>query len=124
MSTLSERIYQAIKRAGLSYGELAEKTHIPKSALQRYATGETEKIKLARIQAIAEATGTDPKWLIGWTDDKQESANRAQDMDRLEAMHQNPKLGLLFDRQRNMSDKDIEMMLALSERISKEEYGD
>ena len=46
------------------------------------------------------------------------------DDDRLEALHQNPKLGLLFDRQRKMSDKDIDFMLELAERITKENYGE
>ena len=41
-------------------------------------------------------------------------------LDRLEALHQNPRLGMLFDRQRNMSDTDIEMMLMLADRILKE----
>ena len=36
---------------------------------------------------------------------KQESGNSmsAEDRERLEALHQNPKLGLLFDRSRKMS---------------------
>lgn len=46
------------------------------------------------------------------------------DEDRLEALHQNPKLGLLFDRQRKMSEKDIDFMLELAERITKENYGE
>ena len=44
--------------------------------------------------------------------------------DRLEALHQNPKLGLLFDRQKNMSDADIDFMIQVADRIVKENYGD
>ena len=68
MSIVSERIYEAIKRAGLSYGELAEITGIPKSALQRYATGETENIRIGRIWKIAEATNVPVDWLVNWLD--------------------------------------------------------
>lgn len=46
------------------------------------------------------------------------------DNDRLEALHQNPKLGLLFDRQRKMSDADIDFMLQMADRIVKENYGE
>ena len=46
------------------------------------------------------------------------------DDDRLEALHQNPKLGLLFDRQRRMSEADIDKMLQLAEWITKENYGE
>lgn len=44
--------------------------------------------------------------------------------DRLEALHQNPKLCQLFDRQRRMSDEDIDKMLQLSDWIVKENYGE
>lgn len=47
-----------------------------------------------------------------------------QQDDRLEALHQNPKLGLLFDRQKNMSEADIDFMLNVADRITKENYGD
>lgn len=119
MSEISERILSLMAELEMSYGELSKRTGITKAMLQRYATGEVGKIPLDRLEIIAKALGTTPEYLFGW--DTKENVN---DKDRLEAMHQNPKLGLLFDRQRNMSDKDIEMMLALSERISKEEYGD
>lgn len=66
MSDLSNRILRLIEDKGLSYGELAEMTNIPKSALQRYATGETEKIPLPRIEIIANALGVSSAYLIGW----------------------------------------------------------
>lgn len=46
------------------------------------------------------------------------------DDDRLEALHQNPKLGMLFDRQRKMSEADIDFMLQMADRIVKENYGE
>ena len=55
MSQRSDRILHSIQRANLSYSELASLTKIPKSALQRYATGETEKIPIDRIEAIAKS---------------------------------------------------------------------
>lgn len=66
MSSISKRIYDAVQSSGLSYGELSQLTTIPKSALQRYATGETEKVPLPRIEAIAKATGVSAAYLMGW----------------------------------------------------------
>ena len=66
MSDLSNRILSLIEEKGLSYGELSELTKIPKSAIQRYATGETEKIPLPRIEALADALGVSSAYLIGW----------------------------------------------------------
>lgn len=66
MSERSEKILRLIEKANISYGELAEITGIPKSALQRYATGETEKIPIDRIEMLARALSTSPEYLMGW----------------------------------------------------------
>lgn len=66
MTQLSERIKNAIEQADLSYAALAELTQIPKSALQRYATGETAKVPFERVQKIAAATGVTASFLLGW----------------------------------------------------------
>ncbi len=67
MSEISQRIIDAMRNADLSYGELSKITSIPKSALQRYATGATEKIPLDRIDAIAKATNVTAAFLLGWS---------------------------------------------------------
>lgn len=66
MSDISKRILSIIMEKDISYGELSEKTGIPKSALQRYATGQTEKIPIDRLQIIASALGSTPEYLMGW----------------------------------------------------------
>lgn len=68
MSAISNRILNIILEKEISYGELSEKTGIPKSALQRYATGQTEKIPIDRLDSIAKAIGTTPAYLMGWED--------------------------------------------------------
>lgn len=47
-----------------------------------------------------------------------------EDQQRLEALHQDPRLGLLFDRSRKMSHDDVEFMIQLADRILKERDGD
>ena len=47
-----------------------------------------------------------------------------EDQQRLEALHQDPRLGLLFDRTMKMSHADVETMLAVSASILKERDGD
>jgi hypothetical protein len=47
-----------------------------------------------------------------------------EDQQRLEALHQDPRLGLLFDRTRRMSHDDVEFMLQFADRILKERDGD
>ena len=46
-------------------------TGVPKSTLQRYATGETTAIPLDRLETIAKATSVSPAYLMGWEKDPQ-----------------------------------------------------
>lgn len=68
MSNISRRILNILTEKDISYGELSERTGIPKSALQRYATGQTEKIPIDRLQKIASAIGVSTAYLMGWID--------------------------------------------------------
>lgn len=64
-----ERLYLSIQKANLSYGELSQMTGIAKSALHRYATGQTKKIPLDAVKKIAEATGVSATYIMGGSDD-------------------------------------------------------
>lgn len=66
MNEIATRLYQAITEKGISYGELARLTAIPKSAIQRYATGTTDKIPLERLRALAAALCLPLSALTGW----------------------------------------------------------
>ena len=46
------------------------------------------------------------------------------DQERLEALHRDPRLGLLFDRTRKMSSSDVDAMLAIAASILKERDGE
>lgn len=69
MKEISERILKAMQDAEMSYGELSKQTGIPKSALQRYATGTTEKLPLPRLEAIADALHISAAYLMGWSEE-------------------------------------------------------
>ena len=69
MNEIAQRLYTLIQQKQLSYGELAALTGIPKSAIQRYATGTTEKIPLDRINRLAAALGVSSSALTGWQEE-------------------------------------------------------
>ena len=46
-----------------------------------------------------------------------------EDQQRLEALHQNPRLGLLFDHTLKMDSADVDFMIQMAERIVKERDG-
>lgn len=68
MTTSSWRLRSAITVRKLSFRKLEHLTGIPRSALQRYATGEN-KIPPNRIKLLADALNISPAWLAGWTDE-------------------------------------------------------
>lgn len=76
-SIIAKRIAIAIEYSELTYQQLEEKTGIPKSAIQRYATGQTQKIPDGRIYSIAKATRTSPFFLFGQTDEMTEEKYHA-----------------------------------------------
>ena len=47
-----------------------------------------------------------------------------EDMQRLEALHQNPKLRLLFDIQKNLEESDLNAVLGVVNAIAKERGDD
>ncbi len=64
--TVSERIRNQMQKLGLSYGELADRSGLAKSAVHRYATGQTDKIPTEALEKLAHALGVAPAYLTGW----------------------------------------------------------
>ena len=60
---------------GYSYQDLANLTGFSKSVLQRYETGETDKLPLSRLKIIAKALQCSPAYLMGWDDTPPTSQN-------------------------------------------------
>lgn len=62
----SDRLLDAMRSKKISYRELSEMTGIPKSAIQRYTSGETDKIPIDRVILMAQALNVDPAYIMGW----------------------------------------------------------
>lgn len=65
----------ARESANITYDELAIRTKIPKSTLQRYETGSTTKIPIEAIRKIADALNILPAYLMGWQSSPQTEAD-------------------------------------------------
>lgn len=112
----AKALHKRRKDLKMSQEELARIVGTTKQVVSKYERGERSP-KVAVATAFADALGTT-------LDEMLEVEPPTVDDDRLEALHQNPKLCMLFDRQRNMSEADIDFMLQMADRISKENYGD
>jgi len=66
MKEWNKRINELLSSTDESLRSVAKATRIPKSALQRYATGETENIPIDRIQRIVRHFEVTPAYILGW----------------------------------------------------------
>lgn len=73
-SKYARNIRRLMAEQNISYGTLSQRSGIPKSALQRYATGETENIPINRIEALAQAFHVPPATMFNWGDERKESS--------------------------------------------------
>ncbi len=113
--TTGEKIKARRLELGMTTEELGNKIGVQRSAISKYEKGRVD-LKSAQIIEIAKALDCPPASLLADEDDP--------DLDRLEALHQNPRLGLLFDRTRKMSHEDVEFMIQMSEKIMKGRDGE
>lgn len=122
--SFSEKLAQAMKDKEMSTRQLSELTGIPKSAIQRYTSGETEKIPIDRMIRMAEAMGIDPAYVMGWASDSTAKISKALGSDSPAAKKlQEIKRGLnlysvtdslemeLVDIYRSLNDKGRDMLV-------------
>ena len=65
-SGMTERIKSRRSELGLSYQDLADKTGLSKSTLQRYETGDIENIPISKVDILAEGLNATPEFIMGW----------------------------------------------------------
>ena len=75
--------------------------------------------RVDRLQRIAELLGVRPSALTTET-----GLQDYEDQLRLEALHQDPRLGILFDHTRKMKKEDVDFMIQMAERMIKERDGE
>ena len=61
-----KRIKERRITQNLSYQDLADKTGISKSTLQRYETGFIKNLSIDKLEILAYALDTTPGYLMGW----------------------------------------------------------
>ena len=115
--TLGEKIRNRRLELGMTMDDLGNAIGVQRSAVNKYEKGLITDLKRSTIQALANALNVSPLYFL-------EDDGEDEDQQRLEALHQNPRLGLLFDRTRKMSHEDVETMLAVAASILRERDAD
>lgn len=72
---IADRIKACREKAGLSLQDLADRTGLSKSTLQRYETGYIQGLPISKVSRLASALETTPAVLMGW-EQKEEPASK------------------------------------------------
>ena len=119
MCEIANKIKARRVELGLTLEDVAKAVGVGRSTVRKWETGMIRNMGRDKIAALAKVLQLNPVELVPMP-----GADRTEDEERLEALHRDPRLGLLFDRTRNMSHDDVEFMLQMADRILKERDGD
>ena len=115
--TLGDKIRDARLKCGMTMDDLGKMIGVQKSAINKYEKGIVSDLKLSTIKALAKALNVSYFYLL---DDDPDEDN----YERLEALHQNPRLGILLDNTRKMKKEDVDVIYRVADSIMKERGGD
>lgn len=88
---IAENLQKARKKCGYSYQQLADKTGLSKSTLQRYESGAIQNLSLGKAEQLAQALNITPAELLGWHELNQ--YKELGDLDRLRELAQADREG-------------------------------
>lgn len=88
---LQRRLRRAIGAKGFSYARLERLTGIPKSCIQRYATGTTKEIPAGKVKILADALDVDLLWMMGQpvNEEEKEEKKTVENNDQTYTLYEN-----------------------------------
>lgn len=121
MEELGNIISQRRKELGLTLEAVADAVGVGKSTVRKWEKGMIKNMGRDKIAALAKVLQMDPVRFVTFDLEAQQTAKNEADLETVLAkLHANPRLGLLFDRTRQMEPEDVEFMLQMADRILKE----
>ena len=131
MCEIANKIRTRRLELGLTLEDVGKAVGVGRSTVRKWETGMIKNMGRDKIAALAAVLQLNPVELVpigsGSSGNVLVDAKKIYtyesskvDNERLEAIHQNPKLGMLFDRSRKMSEADVDFMLQMADRILKE----
>lgn len=83
MNSIIKRIKKRRKELGFSYQDLADKTKMSKSTLQRYETGAIKNIPLDKLEVLASALEISPAYLLGIEEEEENANNKNTSIEKM-----------------------------------------
>jgi len=117
MCEIGKKMFERRKELGLTLEEVAQAVGVGKSTVRKWENGMIKNMGRDKIAALAAVLQMSA---VEFVPSITETEISTEDKERLEMLHQNPRLGLLFDRTARMTSEDVEFMLQFADRITKE----
>lgn len=109
MCEIANKIKNRRLELGLTLEDVAQAVGVGRSTVQRWESGLIQNMKRDKIAALAKVLQMDPVEFVPMPHaDPRADYLSAEDKDRLEALHQNTQLRVLFDRSRKMRSADVD----------------
>lgn len=118
MCEVAKKIKNRREQLGLTLEEVGQAVGVGKSTVLRWENGNIRNMRRDKIAALAKILQISPVELVPAAGE-----TMTEDEERLEALHQDPRLGLLFDRTRKMRTEDVDFMIQMAQRILNERDG-
>ena len=107
-----------MEKKGITQADICRELNIPSATISNWCTGQRYP-RIDKMQQLAEMLGVTYSTLT-----TEHGLQDYEDQARLEALHQDPRLGLLFDHTRKMKKEDVDFMIQMAQRILNERDGD
>ena len=122
MEEIGKIIYERRKQLGLTLEDVGNAVGVGKSTVRKWENGMIKNMGRDKIAALAAVLQMDPVQLvpIPAVQLNLKMFGKDEDAERLEALHQDPRLGMLFDHARKMSKEDVDFMIQMADRILKD----
>ena len=122
--TIGQKIKTGRLSRNMTQADLAKALGVSPSAIGMWEQDRREP-DFDTLEALADVFNVPMSYFVT-EDGERFSADdiTKKDFERLEALHQNPRLGLLFDRVKDLDDEDIQFMEKYANAILKERDGD
>ena len=113
-----KNLHYLMEAKGITQADICRELDVSSATVSDWCSGKKYP-RVDKMQRLADLFG-----VLFSTLTTENGIRNYEDQQRLEALHQDPRLGLLFDRTRKMSHADVETMLAVAASILKERDGD
>lgn len=125
MEEIGKIIFERRKQLGLTLEDVGNAVGVGKSTVRKWENGMIKNMGRDKIAALAAVLQLDPVQLVPMPDVQLnlKMFGKDEDAERLEALHQDPRLGMLFDHARKMSKEDVDFMIQMADRILKDKNG-